>query len=165
MNRSELTKLITTARAFDDRVEPPTTPYRDSDGRLVLDPRIEAWMLVLGDIDASLALQGLAELYREPQMLRLQPGHIRTAAEKVRRRNVASADLGRLTPPDELAEEEGTRSPEWKQAAVRAIGLGATVEEASAAADEALGVTRRTLGPPVRRLELERRPRGLGGAA
>lgn len=166
MNRSEISNLIGVARGFDDRIEAVMTPYRDATGRIVEDVRIEAWLLVLGDIDARLALQGLAELYREPQMLRLQPGHVRDAAEKVRRRNVAAVDTSQLLPPDGIGGEHGepSRTAEWRQAAVDAIGRGATLEEAQDHADRALRVTRRQLGPPVRRLELAEGPRGLGRA-
>lgn len=164
MNRSELSDLIGTARGFDDRIEPVMKAYFNDQGHLVEDVRINAWMLVLGDIDARLALEGLAELYREPQMLRLQPGHVRDAAEKVRRRNVARVDMSQLLPPDGIGGEHGeeSRTAQWRQAAVDAIGRGATVEEAQVHADRALRVTRRQIGPPARRLELEKTRRGLG---
>lgn len=167
MNRSDISDLIGTARGFDDRIEPVMTPYldpTDPEGRRVIeDVRIKAWLLVLGDIDAGLALQGLAELYGEPQMLRLQPGHIREAAEKVRRRNVDRVDLSQLLPPDGIGGEHGeeSRTAQWRQAAVDAIGRGATVEEAQDHADRALRVKRRQLGPPVRRLVLTELPPGL----
>lgn len=170
MNRSEISNLIGVARGFDDRIEPVMTPYRDATGKLVEDVRIQAWLLVLGDVDARLALQGLAELYREPQMLRLQPGHVRDAAEKVRRRNVASVDMSQLLPPDGIGGEHGeaSRTAEWRQVAVDAIGRGASLQEAQDHADRALNVTRRQIGPPVRRLQLDRQGRGMsraGGAA
>ncbi|MDN5687088.1 MAG: hypothetical protein L0G94_10515 [Brachybacterium sp.] len=159
MRKSEIVDLISMARAFDDRIEEVTDPYENADGRIVEDARITAWHLILGDIDYELASRGLAELYQEPQMMRLQPGHIFQAAERVRGRNVAAADLDQLRPPDELAVSsepgERSRAPEWKQAAIRAIGRGCSVEEAQTIADDELRVSRRMLGPAVRRDPLE----------
>lgn len=170
MKKHEISDLIGLARGFDDRIEEVAEPWwSEEQGRWVEDARLAAWELVLGGIDFALAKAGLVELYRSPQMMRLQPGHIFDAAEKVRRRNVAAADVGQLLPPDELDGERGgeattTRSAQWRKAAVAAIGRGATLEQAQRVADHALGVERRVLGPPVRKLELEQRPRGLGKA-
>ena len=160
MRKSEIAELISMARAFDDRIEEVSDPYEDEDGHLVEDARLAAWELVLGGIDFGLAKAGLVELYRSPQMMRLQPGHIFDAAEKVRRRNVAAVDVGQLLPPDGLDGEEndpsrGTRSAQWRQAAVEAVGRGASLEQAQRVADHALGVKRRALGPAVRRDPLE----------
>lgn len=154
MKKSEIADLISMARGFDDRIEEVREPYRDpQSGRLIEDARVAAWHLILGDIDVDLAERGLAELYQEPQMMRLQPGHIYQAAERVRRRNVAEVDLDRLAPPDDedLSSAEGSRYPEWRQAAIRAIGRGATLEQAQMIADDELHVSRRLLGPSVRR--------------
>lgn len=170
MKKHEISDLIGLARGFDDRIEEVAEPWwSEEQGRWVEDARLAAWELVLGGIDFQLAKAGLVELYRSPQMMRLQPGHIFDAAEKVRRRNVAAVDVGRLLPPDGLDGEEndpsrGSRSAQWRQAAVEAVGRGATLEQAQRVADHALGVERRVLGPPVRKLELEQRPRGLGKA-
>lgn len=167
MKKSDIAAVITMARAFDDRIEEVAEPYIDpadpAGKRVIEDARLTAWHMILGDIDVDLALQGLAELYRVPQMLRLQPGHIVEAAERVRRRNVAAADLDRLTPPQEIAGELGeqTREPEWRQAAIRAVGRGFSVEEAERIADDELRVNRRQLGPAVKRLELGERPAGM----
>lgn len=150
MNRSDISDLIAMARAFDDRVEEVRPPYRDpSTGAMIEDARIAAWHMILGDIDLGLAQQGLVELYQEPQIIRLQPGHIYQAAERVRRRNVASVDLEQLVPPDELATEAGERSrmPAWRQAAIGYIGRGFPVSEAQRMADDDLRVSRRQLGP------------------
>ena len=163
MRKSEIADLITMARGFDDRIEEVAEPYRDPSDptgqRVVEDARVTAWHLILGDIDYELAARGLAELYQEPQMMRLQPGHIFQAAERVRRRNVAAVDMERLTPPDEIAADsapgEVSLTPQWRQAAVRAIGRGASIEEAQQYADDELGVSRRLLGPAVRRDPLE----------
>lgn len=163
MTKADIAELISMARGFDDRIEEVAEPYRDpsdpSGQRMVEDARVTAWHLILGDIDFELAARGLAELYQEPQMMRLQPGHIYQAAERVRRRNVAAADLDALRPPDEIAAsgEPGDRSvtPQWRQTAIRAIGRGASVEEAQRIADDELRVSRRQLGPSVRRDPLE----------
>ena len=164
MRKSEIADLISMARAFDDRIEEVSDPYEDEDGHLVEDARLMAWHLVLGDLDYVLAAQGLAELYREPQMMRLQPGHIFQAAERVRRRNVGRHELSQLRPPEGLeAAGLGTRHAEWMQAAVRYLGRGMSMPEAEAEADQELGVTRRALGPAVRRLEITS-SRGMGRA-
>lgn len=166
MRKSEIAGLITMARGFDDRVEEVAEPYPDPENpeHIIEDARLAAWHLILGDIDASLAEQGLCELYQEPQMTRLQPGHIYQAAERIRRRNVAAVDVDMLEPPDELAAESGQRSrmPAWRQAAIGYIGRGVPLEEAQRMADDDLGVTRRMLGPSKgRRLALESH-RGMG---
>lgn len=167
MRKSEIAGLISMARGFDDRIEEVEDPRTDPDNpdRVIEDARLAAWHLILGDIDVDLAERGLAELYREPQMMRLQPGHIYEAAEKVRRRNVARADLGKLLPPKEIAVSgepgERSRHAEWMQAAVRAIGRGFSVEEAQTVADDELQVSRRQIGPSVGRRALEEKPRGL----
>jgi hypothetical protein len=102
MTKADIAELISMARGFDDRIEEVAEPYRDpsdpSGQRMIEDARVTAWHLILGDIDFELAARGLAELYQEPQMMRLQPGHIYQAAERVRRRNVAAADLDALRP-------------------------------------------------------------------
>lgn len=170
MRKHEISDLIGLARGFDDRVEEVADPWWSAEQeRWIEDARLAAWELVLGGIDFALAKAGLVELYRSPQMMRLQPGHVFDAAEKVRRRNVAAVDVGQLLPPDGLDGEEndpdaGSRSAQWRQAAVEAAGRGASLEQAQQVADHALGVERRVLGPPVRKLELEARPRGLGKA-
>lgn len=166
MKKSEISSLIGVARAFDDRIEDVADPeWNEELEQWEEDARLEAWQMVLGELDYGLAKAGLVELYRKPQMMRLQPGHIYEAAEKVRARNVSRTDPAILTPPDDLdAEGSGTTSSaKWKQAAMEAIGRGASLEQAEQVADAALGVQRRVLGPPVRRLELTERPRGLSG--
>jgi len=156
MRKSEIADLISMARAFDDRIEEVEEPYEDEDGRIVEDARLTAWHMILGVLDYSLAAQGLAELYREPQMMRLQPGHIFQAAERVRRRNVGRHELSQLRPPEGLDSADGrTRHAEWMQAAVRHLGLGLSLPAAEAEADLELGVSRRQLGPAVRRSPLE----------
>lgn len=161
MTKAEIAELISMARGFDDRIEEVTEARPDPHhpGRVIEDARVSAWHMILGDIDPELAARGLAELYQEPQMMRLQPGHIYQAAERVRRRNVANADVDRLQPPDELAASsdprEMSRLPVWRQAAIRAIGRGASIEDAQQYADDELHVSRRLLGPAVRRDLLE----------
>ena len=163
MTKADIAELISMARGFDDRIEEVSEPYVDPSDprreRVIEDARLAAWHLVLGDLDYELAARGLAELYQEPQLMRLQPGHVYQAAERVRRRRVATADLDALRPPDEIAAsgEPGERSvtPRWRQAAIKAIGRGASVEEAQQIADDELQVNRRQLGPSVRRDPLE----------
>lgn len=163
MRKSEIASLISMARGFDDRIEEVSEPYKDPDDprgeRVIEDARVAAWHLILGDIDFELAARGLAEMYQEPQMMRLQPGHIFQAAERIRRRNVAAVDLDQLMPPDEIAAsgepEDRSVTHLWRQAAIRAIGRGASVEEAQVIADDELQVNRRQLGPSVRRDPLE----------
>lgn len=161
MTKADIAELISMARGFDDRIEEVTEARPDPQhpGRVIEDARVAAWHLILGDIEFELAARGLAELYQEPQMMRLQPGHIYQAAERVRRRNVAAADLDALQPPDEIAAsgepEDRSVTPRWRQAAIRAIGRGASVEEAQRIADDELQVNRRQLGPSVRRDPLE----------
>lgn len=168
MRKSEIAGLITMARGFDDRVEEVAEPYPDPETpeHIIEDARLSAWHLILGDIDASLAEQGLCELYQEPQMMRLQPGHIYQAAERIRRRNVAAVDVDLLESPDELAAEaepgHRSRMPAWRQAAIGHIGRGVPLEEAQRMADDDLGIARRMLGPSKgRRLALESH-RGMG---
>lgn len=171
MKKSDIAELITMARAFDDRIEEVQTPYPDPDDpkgeRLIEDARLRVWHMLLGDVDVNLAERGLMELYRAPQMMRLQPGHIVEAAERVRRRNIELADTTKMYPPDELAGDTSpgstSRTAEWMQAAMRAIGRGATVEDAQTYADDELQVTRRMIGPSVHRMAeaLERGPRGM----
>lgn len=149
MRQHQIADLITLARAYDDRIEEVADPWWDEEAqRWVKDARLEAWHLVLGELDFELAARGLTELYRSPQMMRLQPGHIYEAAERVRARNVAAADTSRLTPPDGLENEDGTtRHADWMKAALRGIGRGMSPEQAQDYADEALQVSRRMLGP------------------
>ncbi|MGP5483347.1 hypothetical protein ACTXMZ_10235 [Brachybacterium alimentarium] len=165
MRKSEIADLITMARGFDDRIEEVADPYENEHGRIIEDARVSAWHLILGDIDVELAERGLAELYRAPQMMRLQPGHIFEAAERVRRRNVAAADLDQLQPPQEIAASsdpgEGSRTHLWRQAAIRAVGRGLSVEEAQIVADDELEVSRKLIGPSRGRQVLEEKPRGL----
>lgn len=156
MRKSEVADLISMARGFDDRIEEVEPAVRLPDGSIQEDARVTAWHLILADVDYELACRGLAELYQEPQMMRLQPGHVYQAAERVRRRNVKNADMGALTPPQGLEQPDGTtRHAEWMQAAVAAIGRGASVEDAQEHADHVLGVARRAVGPAVRRDPLE----------
>lgn len=159
MKKSDIAEVIGVARGFDDRIEEVQDPRPDPNhpGRILEDARLAAWHMILGDIDVELAVRGLAELYQEPQMMRLQPGHIYQAAERVRRRNVAAADLDQLQPPDELATPagEGSLMPLWRQAAIRAVGRGATIEDAQQYADDELQISRRLLGPAVHRDPLE----------
>ena len=169
MRKSDIVELITMARGFDDRIEEVQRPYLDPNDpkqeRIIEDARLSAWHLILADVDVELANRGLVELYQAPQMMRLQPGHIFEAAERVRRRNVQAADLTKLVPPEEVCGGEGggARSAEWLQAAIRAIGRGATVPDAEAFADDELGVSRRLIGPAAGRPVpgLEDGPRGL----
>lgn len=169
MTKADIAELITMARGFDDRIEEVADPYIDPNDpqqkRLIEDARLAAWHLVLGDIDYELAARGLAELYRAPQMMRLQPGHVFEAAETVRRRNVAAADLDQLLPPQEIAAAsdpgELSRLPEWKQAAIRAVGRGFSVDEAQTIADDELRISRKLIGPSRGRGVLEEKPRGL----
>lgn len=149
MRKSEISDLIGMARAYDDRIEEVAEPWWDEAGeRWVEDARLSAWHLILGDLEYELAARGLVELYRSPQMMRLQPGHIYEVAEKVRARNVAAIDMAKLSPPDDLVDEEGrTRYAEWMQAALRGVGMGLSTEQAQQRADEQLGSNRRALGP------------------
>lgn len=166
MRKSEIADLITMARGFDDRIEEVAQPFQDPDGRWIEDARVSAWHLILGDLDYELASRGLAELYREPQMMRLQPGHIHQTAERVRSRNVAQTDPAALTEPDNLVDEDGrSLTPQWRQRAIEAIGRGATIEQAQQEADDALQISRRAIGPGVRRSVLELVPRQMGGTA
>lgn len=165
MRKSEVAALISYARGLDDRIEEVREPYRDPETReWVEDARVVAWHDVLEEIDPQLARQGLRELYRSTQMLRLQPGHVYEAAEVVRRRNVASVNTAELvTPEDGLIDEDGcSLMPKWRQAAIEAVGRGASLQQAQDYADQALQVTRRQLGPSARRLALAERPRGMG---
>ena len=164
MRKSEIAALISAARGYDDRIEEVAEPWWDEDAqRWVEDARLAAWHAVLADVDYGLAVRGLTELYRSPQMMRLQPGHIYEAAEKVRARNVASVDLSQLTPPDGLLDEDGrSLQPAWMQAAVRGIGQGLSVPEAQARADDELQVSRRALGPAQPR-PLQAALRSIGG--
>lgn len=173
MRKSDIVELITMARGFDDRIEEVQRPYVDPEDpkhkRIIEDARLAAWHLILADVDVELANRGLVELYQSPQMMRLQPGHIFEAAERVRRRNVQAADLTKLVPPEEVcggegdSGSEGARSAEWMQAAIRAIGRGATVADAETFADDELGVSRRLIGPATGRQVpgIDRGSRGL----
>ena len=149
MKQHEIADLIAMARAYDDRIEEVSDPWWDEAGKCwVKDARLAAWHLILGDLDYELAARGLVELYRSPQMMRLQPGHIYEAAETVRRRNVAQVDMSQLTPPQGLENEDGTtRHAEWMQAALRAVGLGLSIPDAQIRADDQQQVNRRALGP------------------
>lgn len=169
MTKADIAELISMARGFDDRIEEVSEPFIDPSDprreRVIEDARLAAWHLVLGDLDYELAARGLAELYRAPQMMRLQPGHIFEAAERVRRRNVAAADLDQLQPPQEIAASsdpgEGSRTHLWRQAAIRAVGRGLSVEEAQIVADDELEVSRKLIGPSRGQQVLEEKPRGL----
>lgn len=167
MRKSEIAGLISMARGFDDRIEEVEDPRVDPDDpqRVIEDARLAAWHMILGDIDVDLAERGLAELYQAPQMMRLQPGHIYEAAERVRRRNVETADLDQLQPPQEIAAEsdpgELSRLPQWKQAAIRAVGRGFSVEEAQVIADDELNVSRKLIGPSRGQQVLNEKPQGL----
>lgn len=168
MRKSEIAALISAARGYDDRIEDVTEPWWNEDAQQwVEDARLAAWHAVLADVDYELAVRGLTELYRAPQMMRLQPGHIYEAAEKVRARNVSSVDLSQLTPPDQLETADGrTLHAEWMQAALRGIGLGLPVREAQARADAEIGASRRALGPAQPRpLQAALRALERGGTA
>lgn len=168
MKKSEIADLIGIARGFDDRIEEVAAPWWDEAAqRWVEDARLSAWHLILSELDFELAVRGLTELYRAPQMMRLQPGHVYEAAEKVRARNVSSADLSQLTPPDQLETADGrTLHAEWMQAAMRGIGLGLPVREAQDRADAEVGASRRALGPAQPRpLQAALRSLERGGTA
>ena len=102
-----------------------------------------AWAKALPDVTKDDAVEAVIEHYASTREW-LMPSDIPALVRAIRRRRVEALLAGGQTPapPVEL-DDDPAAGVRWQQAWIRAAGDGATVEQATGAADRVLDVVRR----------------------
>lgn len=112
------------------------------------DPRLTAWVMLLGDVRPDDAREAVVRIARRPQLQVMQPGHLLDEIRAMRKERVKAVPDAALVPPDGL---QPGQYPGWLRAARGHIADGRSVEYALEAADVEFGASRRMIGPTVKR--------------
>ncbi|UQN29456.1 hypothetical protein [Brachybacterium kimchii] len=119
------------------------------------DPRLAAWVQILGETRYEDAEAAVLRIVRRPQLQVLQPGHVIAEVKVLREERVKAAGDHALTPPDGLPPG---RWPEWLRSAKHAIGDGCTPEQAMDLADHQISAAYPNAKLERRELPASRRP-------
>lgn len=128
MNVVEATALLKTCSGYDNRKPNDDAP--------------DAWATALYDVTLEDATKAVHVHYRDSVVF-VMPGHVRAIVRRVKEaRWKAHGPLDTAAAPPPALDGDARGAVEWTRAYRRAVGNGATREQADLYACEELGVTR-----------------------